>query len=138
MLSCEEHLQKCHTAESAQLLLQEEDPNKYADWIVITAFYQALHWVDAFFALRDYQPLRHGPTRKGRKIIDEGRNETVRTDEDLKPIRDNYAALYKASIAARYDDDIYICRPDLVQELLEEHLAPIVTYMDRLVTQSQP
>ena len=44
MPSFEEHRQKCDSAQSAQLALQAADSNIYADWIVIAAFYQALHW----------------------------------------------------------------------------------------------
>lgn len=56
MPTFEEHRQKCDIAKSTQLTLQAADPHEHADWIVITAFYQALHWVDAFFALDNYHP----------------------------------------------------------------------------------
>ena len=44
MPTFEEHRQKCDSAKSAQLARQAADPNEHADWIVITTFYQALHW----------------------------------------------------------------------------------------------
>ena len=44
MPTFEEHRQKCDIAKSTQLTLQAADPHEHADWIVITAFYQALHW----------------------------------------------------------------------------------------------
>ena len=135
MPSCAEHLQQCDTATSVQLILETEDPSKYADWIVITAFYQALHWVDAFFALEGYDPQRHGPTYKNCKnkriLIDLGRNGSVR--EKLKPIRDNYSALYKASITARYEEESYKDRSNDVKKLLETDLKSIKNHISPLV-----
>ena len=92
----EEHLQKYNTAKSVQLTLQAADPKEYADWIVITAFYQALHWVDAFFALGNYHPGGHGR-----------RKNAVYRYEDLRAIRDNYTNLYDAGIYARYEPYTY-------------------------------
>ena len=62
-----------------------------------------------FLRLKATDPGRHGPTygRKNNKriVIDPGRNESVR--QKLEPIRDNYGALYKASISARYEEKTY-------------------------------
>ena len=43
----QQHLSKSQIAEDAQRVLQA-DSKKHLDWVVITAFYCALHWVDAF------------------------------------------------------------------------------------------
>ena len=79
------HLSKYHIAKAAQLALQA-DSNRHPDWIVITAFYQALHWVDAFLATKQRHPSDHRE-----------RNWEVRNNADLKIIKRNYNRLYKAS-----------------------------------------
>ena len=125
MPTFEEHRQKCEIAKSTQLALQAVDSSEYADWIVIAAFYQALHWVDAFFALDDYHPRRHGE-RKG----------AVEKHRDLEKIGDSYTRLYDASIDARYESYTYKNDPDEVEVLLEEDLASIVTHIDQLINQA--
>ena len=126
MPSFEEHRQKCDIAKSTQLALQAADSNIYADWIVIAAFYQALHWVDAFFALENYHPRRHGE-RKG----------AVERHRDLERIGDSYTRLYDASIDARYEPFTYQNDPDIVEALLEEDLALIATHINELIDQAQ-
>ena len=118
MPTFEEHRQKCDIAKSTQLTLQAADPHEHADWIVITAFYQALHWVDAFFALDNYHPGGHSK-----------RKNAVYRHEDLRPIRGSYANLYNASIYARYEPATFKETPDIVEALLEEDLASIVTHI---------
>ena len=139
MPSCEEHIQKYNTAKCVQLTLQAEDSNKYADWIVTAAFYQALHMIDAFFAVdRDYHPEAHGITYdKEDEPEDPGRNLSVKRHNDLRSIRDIYFDLYEASIDARYEEEIYKDYPDEVKRLLEEDLDPIVTRIRQLIGESQ-
>ena len=139
MPSCEEHLQQYNTAKSVQCLLQAEDANEYADWIVITAFYQALHLVDAFFAFdSDYHPEAHGPTYDDEdNLTDFGRNTAVRKHRDLWPIRDSYFQLYDASITARYQVETYKNDHDEVEWLLKEGLDPIVRRIKQLIGESQ-
>ena len=133
----EEHRQKCDSAQSVQLTLQAADPSEHADWIVITAFYQALHWVDAFFALYDYHPEAHGMSYDEEEdVTDPGRNEAIRKHSDLRPIRHNYFNLYDASIDARYEPETFKDAPDEVEALLEEDLASIVTHINALIDQS--
>ena len=122
MPTFEEHRQKCDIAKSTQLTLQAADPHEHADWIVITAFYQVLHWVDAFFALDNYHPGGHGR-----------RKNAVYRYEDLRPIRDSYTRLYDASIDARYEPYTYKNDPDIVEALLEEDLGLIVTHINELI-----
>ena len=127
MPNFEIHRQKCDAAKSAQLTLQAADLPEHADWIVIAAFYQALHWVDAFFALDNYHPGGHSR-----------RKNAVYRHESLQPIRGNYASLYNASIIARYEPETYRDGPDEVEALLEEDLASIVTHINELIDQAQP
>ena len=138
MPTFEEHRQKCDSAKSVQLALQAADPNEHADWIVITAFYQALHWIDAFFALYDYHPEAHGISYDEEEgVTDPGRNEAIRKHRDLRPIRHSYFNLYDASIDARYEPYTYQNAPDIVQALLGEDLDSIVTHINELIDQSQ-
>lgn len=137
MPTFEEHRQKCDTAKSAQLALQTADSSEHADWIVITVFYQALHWVDAFFALYDYHPTAHGMSYDEEGgVTDPGRNEAIRKHRDLSPIRHSYFNLYDASIDARYEPETYKDDPDEVEALLEEDLALIVRHINELISQS--
>ena len=126
MPTFEEHRQKCDSAKFAQLALQAADSSEQADWIIIAAFYQALHWVDAFFALDNYHPGGHNR-----------RKNAVYRYEDLRPIRDSYTRLYDASITARYEPETFKETPDIVEALLEEDLASIVTHINELIDQSQ-
>ena len=96
MPTFEEHRQKCDIAKSAQLTLQAANPHEHADWIIIAAFYQALHWVDAFFALDNYHPGAHNR-----------RKNAIFRYEDLRLIRDSYTKLYDASIDARYEPETF-------------------------------
>jgi len=126
MPTFEEHRQKCDIAKSTQLTLQAAELHEHADWIVIAAFYQALHWVDAFFALDNYHPRGHGR-----------RKNAIYRYEDLRPIRDSYTKLYDASITARYEPETYKDDPDIVEALLEEDLALIATHINELINQAQ-
>ena len=126
MPTFEEHRQKCDIAKSAQLTLQAANPHEHADWIIIAAFYQALHWVDAFFALDNYHPGAHNR-----------RKNAIFRYEDLRLIRDSYTKLYDASIDARYEPETFKDAPDEVEALLEEDLASIVTHINALIDQSQ-
>ncbi len=125
MPTFEEHRQKCDIAKSTQLTLQAADSHEHADWIVIAAFYQALHWVDAFFALDNYHPRGHGR-----------RKNAIYRYEDLRPIRDSYTKLYDASITARYETETFKDAPNAVEALLEEDLALIVTHINGLINQA--
>ena len=126
MPTFEEHRRKCDIAKSTQLTLQTASSTEYADWIVITAFYQALHWVDAFFALDNYHPGGHGRRRNA-----------VYRHADLGPIRDSYTRLYDASIYARYGTETFKDVPDEVEALFEEDLVLIVTHINELIDLSQ-
>ena len=126
MPSFEEHRQKCDIARSAQLALQTADPSEHTDWIVITAFYQALHWVDAFFALSNRHPRRHGERKR---FVDQ--------HENLERISESYTNLYDASIIARYEPETYKDDPDIVEALLEEDLALIVIHISESIAQAQ-
>lgn len=89
----DEHCEKRDKAESAQLILQDANLEEHADWIVIIAFYQALHLVDAYLlSTGQSQPTNHG-----------ARNNVVRNDKFLRTISGNFEYMYNASMHARYD-----------------------------------
>lgn len=115
------HHYKRSIAEDAQLALQA-DPNDHLDWVVITAFYQALHWVDAFLAKTQRHPGDH-----------RNRNREVRQDVYLKAIKRHYKRLYDASLSARYYPNTYRNRPNEVQRLLETDLQSIIDYISPLL-----
>lgn len=115
------HRSKRSIAEDAQLALKNA-PNDHPDWIVITAFYQALHWVDAFLAKTQRHPSNHG-----------NRNWEVRNDADLKVIKKNYKRLYDASRSARYDPKTYKNKPNEVKRLLEIDLKSVISHIKPLI-----
>ena len=65
--------------------------NRYSQWEVVTMFYSALHYVDAFLATKGIHPPDH-ITRNGHVAI----------QYELKPISNNYQNLYHRSKDARY------------------------------------
>ena len=86
------HLAKKNHDLDASTLLYEG--RTYLDWEVVTLFYAALHYVDAYFATQGLYPRKH--TSSDRR----GRNELVLTQ--LSHIAREYMQLYELSRAARY------------------------------------
>lgn len=120
MPSDQVHLFKLRITEDAHNALQPNS-NKHPDWVVITAFYQALHWVDAFLAKTQRHPTNHVE-----------RNNEVKNDVDLKAIKRNYRRLYRASRFARYYAKTYIHTPNEVKSLkadlntIVNHIKPLL------------
>jgi hypothetical protein len=117
----DEHCEKRDKAESAQLVLQKVDIEEHADWIVIIAFYQVLHLVDAYLLSKGQsQPTSH-----------KARNNVVRNDKFLRSIFGHFDYMYNASIHARYDSwDDYSSE---VQEILETDLYAIISRISPLI-----
>ena len=111
---------KYNIAKDAQLAL-EQNSHDHSDWIVISAFYQALHWVNTFLATKQRYPSDHGE-----------RNREVRKDADLKKIWDNYNRLYTASREARYDPKTYKNCSNEVKSL-EKDLEAIINHISQLI-----
>ena len=95
------------TTTDARRALQE-DRNEHPDWIVITSFYQALHWVDAYLLTKEYEPLNH-----------KERGTYINRTEELEEIKRNYFKLKNASQMARYDEETFKDDPAGVEEMLE-------------------
>ena len=135
-----EHRHKASIAQSTREALQKIDPAEHADWIVITAFYQALHIIDAyldFVSDGQLHPPAHQITYDDEGNPISGRNQLVQRIPQLKRIRENYQNLYEASREARYDAWSYREDIDEVTLLLEEDLAFIVDHIESLIQSLQ-
>lgn len=116
-----EHCEKRDKAKAAQLALQQINLKEHADWIVIIAFYQALHWVDAYLISKGHsQPTSHGK-----------RKNVIRSDSSLRPIYRHFDYMHNASEHARYHSwqDYF---PE-VQVILEKDLNAIISHISPLI-----
>ncbi|MCZ6676624.1 MAG: hypothetical protein O7E52_05170 [Candidatus Poribacteria bacterium] len=112
------------------------NPIEHADWIVITAFYQALHLIDAYLDLvsdGQLHPPAHHITYDDEGSPISGCNQLVQRIPQLKQIREHYQNLYEASREARYDAWSYREDADEVRLLLDEDLASIVDHIESLI-----
>lgn len=123
-----QHITKSQIAEDAQSALQA-DSKKHLDWVVVTTFYCALHWVNAFLASKNYPEHKRNTHKKLENAIGK--------DVDLHPIRENYKRLYDASKAARYMTRNYNNKPTEVQDLVQIDLVTVVTHIDGLINPTQ-
>lgn len=103
-MNTDEHLAKARRNERFLEAINEVQP-PYHEWVVVVAFYAAVHYVDAFFALRDTHPETHTlPQRSqigaGQQPMPLARNYLVSIL--LSPIQHKYSWLYDMSIQARY------------------------------------
>ncbi len=117
------HIPKHRIAKDARLAL-ETHVDDHFDWIVVTAFYQALHWVDTFLAIKKRLPCKMNHTKREYAIIKE---------VDLDPIRQNYKNLSDASWKARYTKKNYNNDPAEVKDLIQIDLAAVVTRINGLI-----
>lgn len=124
----QQHLSKSQIAEAAQCVLQA-DSKKHLDWIVITTFYSALHWVHAFFESKNY-PLHKRNTHP--KL-----ENAISKCADLDPIRQNYKNLSDASWKARYTKRNFNSTPAEVKDLVQIDLAAVVTHINGLINPAQ-
>ena len=86
-----EHLAKAQRNEQLSSELKQL-PEQYREWQIITAFYAAVHLVQAY--LRDKTKL-YPQTH-------EERDRLISTDAMLSPIYPNYQELKRLSVTARY------------------------------------
>ena len=89
------HLRQAERNESlyADLCSLDSASEEYTEWEVVTLFYSALHYIDAYLANR----LAHHP------IGHVQRNRLVRMTSELVEIEHLYARLYRASTQTRYE-----------------------------------
>jgi len=90
MPASSEHKRK---AEHNELFAKSIDGGTNADWIVIALFYSALHYIDAFLALKGIHPVHHtGPGSRDNEI-----------KASLSVIWNEYRYLKDESETARYE-----------------------------------
>ena len=88
------HLAKAARFEAFLEALSAND-NEHPEWIVIVQFYTALHYVDAFYAVRGHVHVGgHGRRR-----------QLLRTFPETSAVEDVYRLLEKASQEARYEGE---------------------------------
>lgn len=124
----QQHLSKSQIAADAQLTL-ETDSKDHSDWVVTTAFYCALHCIEAFFAFKNYPPHKHNNHNR--------RADAISKCADLNPIRQNYKNLSDASWRARYTKRNYNSTPTEVEDLVQIDLVAVVTHINGLINPAQ-
>ena len=72
---------------------------RYIPWTIVTAFYAAVNYIDAYLWSKGIETSRH-VKRRDKEGHDNARNEFVK--EYLPEIKDDFFKLYQYSIAARY------------------------------------
>ena len=95
MPSESQHLQQADRNESCFQSLSGLNPSRFTEWEVITLFYSALHYVEAYLARNGHMfphPKKHA----------ERTSELLR-HPDLDPIVENYLSLHDYSENARYE-----------------------------------
>ena len=123
-----QHISKSQIAEDAQITL-EADSKDHSDWVVTTAFYCALHWIEAFFAFQNYPPHQHNNHNR--------RNNAISKFADLRPIRQHYKRLSDASWEARYTKKNFNNEPAEVKALVQTDLPAVVAHINGLINPAQ-
>lgn len=90
MPKTKEHLRKATDNESFADSLDLKVPVN-VDWAITALFYAALHYVEAYFAIRNF----HSPDHRTR-------DSAIHRDQGVKVIFDDYSELKNYSINARY------------------------------------
>ncbi len=118
MPSFDDHIDKAHHNEQLIAPLSHAQ-SSFPDWVVVGAFYAALHYVDACLALRNIHPPTHHQ-----------RSGYVARVRDLKSVYPDYRTLEDVSRDARYTNNPV--SPVAVTSSLENlkkiqsHLLPIL------------
>jgi hypothetical protein len=126
----QEHIAKAvHNESFVQTLGLTSTP--FLDWVVTGMFYAAVHYVDAYLAIKNIHPKRHraGPAQPGQQS-DAGRSDYVFWH--LKQIYQAYRYLDDQSREARYSpkqfasQDIQACSHSLtvVRQHLQQYISP--------------
>jgi hypothetical protein len=87
----EAHIIRARQNEAFARTLNLEDSLK-VDWAITILFYSALHYVDAYFAIKPLHPPNH-----------EQRDAAIARNPSLDPIWPDYRRLKDRSEAARYE-----------------------------------
>jgi hypothetical protein len=103
----------------------ESIDSQFRDWQVTAIFYAALHAVDAALTKLGIPVSNH-----------EDRNNAVRNNAALTPIREKYLNLYRISKVTRYDaePDLWLPHEYLqVSQLADDLLKPIEFEVEKLI-----
>jgi hypothetical protein len=85
-----DHIERAEANESFARSLDQSQPF-YVDWAITILFYAALHYIDAYLAVKSFHPANH-PVR----------DNAIDNNGSLKPIFNDYRRLKDVSEAARY------------------------------------
>ena len=112
-----------------------EKLGQFPGWIVVVAFYRAVHLVEAVFAADGAGHMHDHQTR----------NRVMKTTPRYKQLWKNFSPLWQASLVARYMEDgngaecpsfVEYMPPDVVENLVLRHyLHQIEQSVNRLIDQ---
>ena len=92
MPSKETHLQIIANNYKTLLHLIDPNPEEYIDWSNTIIFYMSLHYIHAYFSLKQYHPTAHTNIQ-----------QEMNNDHNLKPLYEIYRNLQTESENARYN-----------------------------------
>ena len=114
-----EHIEQ---AEKNERLYDNLVGTEFNDWAVVSLFYAALHYVDAYFVQRvGASPSNHN-----------ARNRLVSMTLELAGIKTRYRELYARSLDARYE--IVAISEDEAKQERTTHFVPIRTHIRALLS----
>ncbi len=100
---------------------QSIDTHIYSDWAATALFYTALHYIDAFLAVKQIHPGKH-----------DVRDKLVNSLAELKGLYPSYSHLKNQSRNARYIPPTSLSIGDILQ-LENEHLSAIRDEVGKLL-----
>ncbi|MEX1027550.1 MAG: hypothetical protein WD049_06020 [Candidatus Paceibacterota bacterium] len=120
---------------AGSILLQQDDD--CLPWVVVCAFYEGLHLVEALLSIDEKAPRRHCPDH-------ETRNDVLRRTNRYERIWRSYRQLQQASMVARYlsfhgDGQTYsrftdyLTRDEIEQKVVNDWLHQIHKSVNKLV-----
>ena len=121
MPTTEEHLAKAsHHGEFLKTI-----PDQFPDWLTTVAFYTAVEHIEAFAAVEGY----HSKSHEDRKRF---------VERFCSRIKQDYGALYNASLQARYQTQEHWLRPENIRkELIDKRLHHVKQYMQTQIAKRQ-
>ncbi|MBM3252908.1 MAG: hypothetical protein FJZ16_01485 [Candidatus Omnitrophica bacterium] len=113
------HIEKAQHNEKFYLSFDAEKTD-YKDWVVVGIFYSALHYIDAYFALRNKHPFAHGM-----------RDDWVKDDSHLSQIWPEYRDLKEYRQKASYK--VYAFSTQEIKNDIIPLLRSIKNYLQKLI-----
>jgi hypothetical protein len=97
------------------------DRTMFKDWVVVGIFYTALHFIDAYFSLRDKHPFAHGL-----------RDDWVKNDWKLSAIYPDYRDLKEYRSKASYK--FY----DFSSQQIKNEVIPLLGSIKEFLRKAEP